>query len=53
MSACTHCDEEIIVPIFDDSDQEKLSPFCCNGCLTVFHVLHEKGLENYYDIKKF
>ena len=52
MSACTHCDEEIIVPIFDDSDQEKLSPFCCNGCLTVFHVLHEKGLENYYDIKK-
>jgi heavy metal-(Cd/Co/Hg/Pb/Zn)-translocating P-type ATPase len=51
MSACTHCDEEIIVPIFDDNDQEKSSPFCCNGCLTVFHVLHEKGLENYYEIK--
>lgn len=51
MSLCTHCDEEILVPIFNTEDSDKKEPFCCNGCLTVFNVLHQKGLESYYDIK--
>lgn len=51
MNACAHCDEDILVPIFDDSDSKKEKPFCCNGCLTVFNILHQKGLNNYYEIK--
>ncbi len=51
MGLCTHCDEEILVPIFNTEDLKKAEPFCCNGCLTVFNVLHQKGLESYYDIK--
>ncbi|RPJ73834.1 MAG: heavy metal translocating P-type ATPase, partial [Alphaproteobacteria bacterium] len=51
MSLCVHCDEEIIVPIYDENDTDNGSPFCCNGCLTVFNILHQKGLENYYEIK--
>lgn len=51
MSICVHCDEEIVVPIYDENDTNNSSPFCCNGCLTVFNILHQKGLENYYEIK--
>lgn len=51
MNACVHCDEEILVPIYDEKDSAQISPFCCNGCLTVFNVLHFKGLDNYYEIK--
>ncbi len=52
MSACTHCDEEILVPIFGDEDTKHESPFCCNGCLTVFNVINHKGLKEYYEIKR-
>ena len=50
MSLCAHCDEEIIVPIFAKTNEDQKA-FCCNGCLTVFNVIHQKGLENYYEIK--
>lgn len=52
MSRCTHCDEDILIPIFSDFDNDHKEPFCCNGCLTVFNVLNLKGLEQYYEIKK-
>lgn len=51
MSLCVHCDEEILVPIYNESDSLHSDPFCCNGCLTVFNILHQKGLDQYYDIK--
>ena len=50
-SLCTHCDEEIIIPIYNTEDKEHSKPFCCQGCLTVFNVIHQKGLNDYYDIK--
>ncbi len=42
---CAHCgdtcsDEHLIAHEKD---------FCCNGCLTVFELLHEAGLDAYYD----
>lgn len=52
MSRCTHCDEDILIPIFSDHDTSHSKPFCCNGCLTVFNVINLKGLNQYYEIKK-
>ena len=52
MVICVHCDEAAVPPIYYDNDVDLLNPFCCHGCLTVHSVLHERGLESYYDIKK-
>lgn len=52
MEACIHCDEIALPPIYQEFDQSRLGPFCCQGCLTVYQVLHEKGLGDYYTIKK-
>ena len=52
MSICTHCDEPILNPLFNDQDFAHNEPFCCSGCLTVFNILNYKGLEKYYEIKK-
>ena len=45
---CFHCgdlcSEEHV--IFDDKD------FCCSGCRTVYEILNENGLCNYYDLEK-
>lgn len=49
MSVCAHCDEPIHVPVFDE---DRAQQFCCEGCLTVFHILKQKGLDEYYDIKR-
>lgn len=49
MSVCAHCDEPIQIPVFDENPS---TAFCCQGCLTVYHVLQDKGLGEYYDIKR-
>jgi heavy metal translocating P-type ATPase len=47
---CEHCGEKIVVPsVLKLEDSEKL--FCCNGCKTVYQILHEKGLDNYYKLR--
>ncbi len=46
VTKCVHCDELAFRPIFQDGQT-----FCCEGCLTVYQVLHAKGLEEYYAIK--
>ncbi|MGE3608254.1 MAG: heavy metal translocating P-type ATPase [Bacteriovoracaceae bacterium] len=51
METCIHCDEVALPPIYSDSDINHSKPFCCEGCLTVYNVLHQKGLESYYEIK--
>ncbi|MDO9182755.1 MAG: heavy metal translocating P-type ATPase [Bacteriovorax sp.] len=52
MSLCVHCDEKILIPVFNDFDQNQTEAFCCFGCMTVFNVINSKGLEKYYEIKK-
>jgi Cu+-exporting ATPase len=27
-------------------------PFCCHGCKTVYQILNEKELKQYYEIEK-
>ncbi len=43
---CTHC--TLPVPAgFVDSARER--QFCCNGCATAFAILHQHGLDRYYE----
>lgn len=51
MENCVHCDENVYVPYFVENEEEKSGPFCCQGCLTVYQTLHEKGLGEYYQVK--
>jgi heavy metal-(Cd/Co/Hg/Pb/Zn)-translocating P-type ATPase len=52
VSLCLHCDESILIPIYNDQDIDHKEPFCCLGCMTVFNVINLKGLDKYYEIKK-
>lgn len=51
MITCVHCDEAAIPAIYHENDSAREKPFCCEGCLTVYNILHQKGLESYYEIK--
>ena len=43
---CYHCGE----PCLDDSFVLEGEPFCCFGCQTVFCLLRESGLEQFYEL---
>ena len=45
--SCAHC--ELPVPaglVVPDADRQ----FCCTGCRTAFAIIHDHGLDGYYDI---
>jgi len=45
--SCVHCGEDCGKnPVIYDE-----KPFCCHGCKTVFQILNEKELDQYYKIK--
>lgn len=46
MKPCYHCGEEVLKPIELDG---KL--FCCNGCKTVYQLLENNGLHQFYDLE--
>ena len=52
MSACIHCDQEVITAYYHKGHDQDAGPFCCQGCLTVYNIINFKGLSEYYDIKK-
>ncbi|MCZ7582335.1 MAG: heavy metal translocating P-type ATPase [Deltaproteobacteria bacterium] len=43
--ACTHCGLPVPPGLVEAGAERQ---FCCNGCRTVYAVLHEHGLENFY-----
>lgn len=45
---CLHCGQGIVYE-FQDNDGNK---FCCNGCKSVFHLLKDNGLQDYYQYRK-
>lgn len=45
---CTHCGE----PCPTDSIHENEHLFCCHGCQTVYHLLQENNLCDYYELNK-
>ena len=44
--ACYHCG----LPCPAHPVQHAQHPFCCNGCVAVFQILHESGMGNYYSL---
>jgi Cu2+-exporting ATPase/Cu+-exporting ATPase len=51
VESCRHCGDGFLVAIYNQDDVEKANPFCCQGCKTVWNILHDRGLENYYNLK--
>ena len=45
---CAHCGEDCLSDkiIFDQKN------FCCTGCKSVYQILNEQGLENFYNIEQ-
>lgn len=45
---CVHCGDECLSDkiVFEDKN------FCCSGCKTVFQILNEQGLDDYYSIEE-
>jgi P-type Cu2+ transporter len=48
-SICIHC--RLPVPEKEYAESDELQ-FCCNGCRTVYNVIHEHGLNAYYDVSR-
>ena len=46
ITACYHCGEDCVEIIHHDEHD-----FCCNGCKTVYSLLKDTGLSNYYNIE--
>lgn len=46
--ACAHCGTSCP----DDTIRIEQSFFCCHGCKTVFELLHENGLEQFYRLEQ-
>lgn len=44
---CFHCGNECNKDVIYFRD----SPFCCNGCKTVYEILHDNELTTYYDFE--
>ncbi|MEM9528243.1 MAG: heavy metal translocating P-type ATPase metal-binding domain-containing protein, partial [Bacteroidota bacterium] len=43
-NSCAHCGDPCgTIPVFHNGHH-----FCCNGCQSVYQILHENGLENFY-----
>ncbi len=43
---CVHCG----LPL-GAHHREEDGPFCCNGCRAVYELIHEEGLDRYYELK--
>src|SRR5690606_21394027 len=48
MINCYHCGD----PCLDVEIKDCEKSFCCDGCKTVFNILHENDLTYYYDLEK-
>ncbi|MCU0446726.1 MAG: heavy metal translocating P-type ATPase metal-binding domain-containing protein [Microscillaceae bacterium] len=48
ITRCYHCGEECKDEILHFDDKE----FCCQGCQTVYEILSENGMCNYYDLSQ-
>lgn len=46
-TTCQHCGDECTQVVYQEEQ-----PFCCQGCATVYDILHSNGLEKYYDIEQ-
>jgi Cu2+-exporting ATPase len=47
--ACAHCGLPVPRGLFDPKAEEQ---FCCDGCRTVYAIVHASGLADYYSIRE-
>lgn len=49
LNFCSHCGQPILIPhrIKEYPDKN----FCCQGCMTVFQILNDNGMDYYYKLK--
>jgi P-type Cu2+ transporter len=47
-ASCAHCGLDVPAALIDPDTSQQ---FCCNGCSTVWAVLHESGLGEYYRLR--
>jgi Cu2+-exporting ATPase/Cu+-exporting ATPase len=45
---CCHCQQDIKVLSIDEDGRE----FCCPGCLSVFHIISQNNLEQFYQYRE-
>jgi len=45
---CTHCALPVPAGLIEPGTDRQ---FCCNGCRTVYSLLHEQGLDQYYRVR--
>ena len=45
---CDHCSLPVPAGLVEENSDLQ---FCCNGCRVAYEVIHEHGLDGYYDIK--
>lgn len=46
--ACSHCGLPVPAGLIRAGEGEQ---FCCEGCRTVYEVIHSEGLDRYYEVK--
>lgn len=51
-AACFHCGLNTKNPILGTQDTGPQTFFCCNGCRSVYAILKESSLDDYYKIKE-
>ncbi len=44
MDRCKHCDQKLV--------HGSQNTFCCHGCENAYHIIHDLGLENFYNLKR-
>jgi heavy metal translocating P-type ATPase len=45
---CVHCNEAVVTPFEDESNHT----FCCQGCLSVYKILNQSNLQEFYSIQE-
>jgi len=45
---CAHCGLPVPLGLIDETHDEQ---FCCNGCRTVYRVIHGCGLDRFYNLR--
>ncbi|MEM0983606.1 MAG: heavy metal translocating P-type ATPase [Planctomycetota bacterium] len=47
--ACDHCGLPVPKALYNDTAEHQ---FCCHGCESVFSILTQRGLDNYYGMRR-
>ncbi len=45
---CKHCHEQVVTPFLDEEGTQ----FCCQGCRSVYQILNQSGLQDFYKIQE-